>query len=121
MPRFPVNRRRFTLGAAAAAAGALISPADALQQAGAKPGDGADKKIQTAMAKLSPAAQAEVETKVASVFRKYGSRLSEEQKTDIRRILAETQESLEKLRAFPLDNSDQPVTVFKVQHEEGKK
>ena len=121
MATFSVDRRRFTLGAAAAAAGALISPAEALQQAGAKPPDSNEKKIQTAMAKLSPAAQAEVEAKVASVFRKYGSRLTEEQKTDVRRILAETQDGLEKLRAFPLDNSDQPLTVFKVQSEGGKK
>lgn len=121
MARFSVDRRRFTLGAAAAAAGALMSPAEALQQPAAKPADTADKKIQAAMAKLSPPAQAEVEAKVASVFRKYGPRLSEEQKADIRRILAETQDGLEKLRAFPLDNSDQPVTVFKVQSEGGKK
>ena len=121
MARFSVDRRRFTLGAAAAAAGALISPSEALQQAGAKPADTEAKKIQAALAKLSPAAQAEVEAKVSSVFRKYGSRLNEEQKADIRRILAETQEGLEKLRAFPLDNGDQPITVFKVQSEGGKK
>ena len=56
------------------------------------------------MAKLSPAAQAEVEMKVASIFRKYGERLNDEQKADIRRAMAETQDGLEKMRAFVLEN-----------------
>ncbi len=52
--------------------------------------------------------------KVREVFRKYGSRLSEEQKTDIRRTMAETQSGLEKMRAFALQNVDQPATVFQI-------
>jgi hypothetical protein len=123
MAKFSADRRRFTLGAAATAAAALISPAEALQQAGGagKPADTPEQKVHAAMAKLSPAAQAEVEAKVASIFRKYGSRLSDEQKVDIRRVMAENQEGLEKMRAFPLDNADQPATVFHVDSQEGKK
>ena len=113
MAKYSADRRLFTLGAAATAAAALISPAEALQQAGAaKPAESPEDKEKVAMAKLSPSAQAEVEAKVASIFRKYGSRLSNEQKLDIRRAMAETQEGLEKMRAFPLDNGDQPATVF---------
>lgn len=66
------------------------------------------------MAKLSPAAQAEVEAKVASIFRKYGTRLSDEQKADIRRAMAESQDGLEKMRAFVLENGDEPATVLKL-------
>jgi hypothetical protein len=73
------------------------------------------------MAKLSPAAQAEVEMKVASVMRKYGDRLSAEQRTDVRKALAETQDGLEKMRAFALDNSDQPATIFHAYRPEGKR
>jgi hypothetical protein len=121
MGKFSADRRRFTLGAAATAAAALISPAEALNQAAAKPPETAQEKLQAAMAKLSPAAQAEVEAKLASILRKYGSRLSDEQKLDIRRVLAETQEGLEKMRAFPLDNSDQPATVFHLEAQGGRK
>ena len=125
MARFSPERRRFTLGAAAAATTALISPGQALEQAQAagspKPVTTVDQKTREAMAKLSPAAQAEVEAKVSSIFRKYGSRLSDEQKADIRRAMAETQDGLEKMRAFALDNGDQPATVFDVETSEGKK
>src|SRR5882724_8999892 len=70
------------------------------------------------MPKLSPGAQAEVEMKAASIFRKYGDRLSEEQKADIRRIMAESQEGLEKMRAFHLENSNQPADAFRAYRSE---
>jgi hypothetical protein len=72
------------------------------------------------MAKLPASAQAEVEMKVASIFRKYGDRLSEEQKADIRRIMAESQEGLEKMRAFKLENGDQPADAFRAYRAEAK-
>lgn len=138
MSRFSVDRRRFTLGAAAAATTALISPGQALKEAQAQAAGASqpvttqqvstpqqvnalEQKARAAMAKLSPAAQAEVETKVSSIFRKYGSRLSDEQKADIRRAMAETQQGLEKMRAFALENGDQPATVFQIDPAGGKK
>lgn len=119
MAKFSIDRRRFAIGAAAAATTAIISPAEALEEAQAqttpppKP-PAADEKTRVAMAKLSPAAQAEVEAKVASIFRKYGTRLSDEQKADIRRAMAESQDGLEKMRAFVLENGDEPATVLKL-------
>ena len=121
MPKFILGRRQFALGAAAAAT-TLVLPAKALsgkafsdiapaQTAAVDPS--LDAKIRAAMAKLSPSAQAEVEMKVASIFRKYGDKLSDEQKADIRRIMAETQEGLEKMRTFKLVNSDQPADTFR--------
>src|SRR6266849_154226 len=62
--------------------------------------------------KLSPEGRAEAEEKISAVFRKYGARLSEEQKVEVRRMLMEGQEQLEQLRAFPLENSDEPATVL---------
>jgi len=125
MARISVDRRRFTLGAAAAAATALINPTHALEQAqnapSGQPSTSLEQKAHTAMAKLSPAAQAEVQTKADSIFRKYGSKLSDEQKTDIRRALAETQDGLEKMRAFVLENGDQPATVLKLRPEGARK
>jgi hypothetical protein len=72
------------------------------------------------MAKLSASAQAEVEMKVASILRKYGDRLSDEQKADIHRIMTESQEGLEKLRAFKLENGDQPADAFRAYLSEAK-
>jgi hypothetical protein len=110
-----ITRRTFALSAAAAATGALI-PAHALAHARHAPPQPSD-----AMSKLSPESRAEVEMRVAAIIRKYGSKLSDEQKVDIRRILAEGQEGLEKMRAYALANSDQPATVFRTLRErEGK-
>jgi hypothetical protein len=130
MSKFLLGRRQFALGAAAAATTALIPKGnaltiDALAQAAASPAASFDPqslegKTRAAMAKLSASAQAEVEMKVASIFRKYGERLSEEQKADIRRIMAESQEGLEKMRAFKLENSDQPADAFRAYRSEAK-
>ena len=125
MGRVSLNRRNFTLGAVAAAATALVSPGEALEktQAAATPAPQTElqQKFNSAMAKLSPAAQAEVQAKTASIFHKYGDRLSDEQKADIRRAMAETQDGLEKMRAFALENGDQPATVFKIHAQEGRR
>jgi hypothetical protein len=132
MPKFLLGRREFALGAAAAATSALALPGkavlghDLLAQTAASVDQSIDvqsldKKTRAAMAKLSASAQAEVEMKVASIFRKYGDRLNDEQKADIRRIMAESQEGLEKMRAFKLDNGDQPADAFRAYRHEEKR
>ena len=129
MPKFLLGRRQFALGAAATALalpGKAVLGHDLLAQAAAgadQPADSQslDKKTRAAMAKLSASAQAEVEMKVASIFRKYGDRLNDEQKADIRRIMAESQEGLEKMRAFKLDNGDQPADAFRAYRYEEKR
>jgi hypothetical protein len=128
MPKFLLGRRQFALGAAAAATTALIPKGNALTMdvlaqaapAGTQPADpqSLEAKTKAAMSKLSASAQAEVEMKVASIFRKYGDRLSDEQKADIRRIMAESQEGLEKMRAFKLENGDQPADAFRAYRSE---
>src|SRR5689334_2787589 len=134
MPKFLLGRRQFALGAAAAATTALL-PGDLLAQAAAADksledqslenqsleNQSLEKKTRAAMAKLSASAQAEVEMKVASIFRKYGDRLNDEQKADIRRIMAESQEGLEKMRAFKLENGDQPADAFRAYRHEEKR
>ncbi len=122
MPKFLLGRRAFALGAVATATSALL-PADLLAHAATGADQSTDvqsldKKTRAAMAKLSASAQAEVEMKVASIFRKYGDRLNDEQKSDIRRIMAESQEGLEKMRAFKLENGDQPADAFRAYRSE---
>ncbi|MBZ5522751.1 MAG: hypothetical protein LAP21_10985 [Acidobacteriia bacterium] len=110
-----ITRRSFAIGAAAAATAAFVPSTSLAQSAAPAP------QQPSAMEKLSPQSRAEVEARVGEIFRRYGSRLNDEQKADIRRIIAEGQEPLEKMRAFVLQNSDQPATVFRTYRErEGK-
>jgi hypothetical protein len=103
-----ISRREFARRAAWAAAGVAVIPDHLL------PASEALAMQQPVEPKLSPEGRAEVEAKVQAIFRKYGQRLSEEQKADLQRLVTEGQKSLESLRAFPLDNADQPATVFEI-------
>ncbi|HTQ87276.1 MAG TPA: hypothetical protein VMI93_13755 [Candidatus Solibacter sp.] len=112
-----LSRREFARGATVAAAAmaalppgvlgaaALATPCEA--EAAALPPQAAGEA-----SKLSAAAMAEVEAKIAEIMRRYGDRLDEAQKRDIRRLVREGQAPLEALRAFPLDNSDEPATIL---------
>ena len=97
-----ITRRQFARGAAVAAAGAALLPHRLAAQSYPSPGS-----------KLSPEAQSEVEAKLQNVLRKYGSRLSQAEKADVRRLLLLNQESLEQLRSYQLENSDQPALVLR--------
>jgi hypothetical protein len=105
-----ITRRSFAVGAAVAATATML-PGRAASQTSSSDSD--------AMNRLSPGARAEVQSKVNEIFRKYGSRLSDEQKADIRKVMAETQEGLEKMRSFALTNGDQPATVLEIYRESG--
>src|SRR5260370_9640348 len=65
------------------------------------------------LAKLSPESRAEVEARIQAIFAQYGSRFSEEQKADIRRLCAVAQPSLDRLRAYALENGDGPALYLK--------
>jgi hypothetical protein len=106
-----LSRREFARRVALASAGAAILPGNLRASAGNLV---PDPLVQEPPQKLSSAAQAEVEAKVDSILRKYGSRLSDEQKSEIRRLVREGQAPLEKLRAFPLENSNQPATALRL-------
>ena len=131
MTEFSLSRRRFALGAAAATAAMalpaqVVSAMPAEEQAATAPPPQSgtptlEQQAQEALAKLSASAKAEVEVKFQNVLRKYGDKLSAEQKTDVRKALAENQEGLEALRAFVLANGDQPAAVFHIYRGEGKK
>ncbi|HEY4742837.1 MAG TPA: hypothetical protein VIH76_19735 [Candidatus Acidoferrales bacterium] len=109
-----LSRRDFALKAALAAAGAAIAPT----ALGAAPGlltDLANLEAQSPPSTpLSAEDQAQVEARASAILRKYGERLSLEQKDEIRRLSTELQKPLIRLRAYPLDNSSQPATVLKL-------
>ena len=109
-----ISRRAFARRAALAAAGAAVLPASALASASEKSLPPVEAPAQTGASKLSPASQAEVDARLELIFNKYGSRLNDTQKSDLRRLAAEGQKPLDSIRAYSIGNSDQPVTVLKL-------
>jgi hypothetical protein len=105
-----ISRRDFTVSAALATAAIAAVPADLLAQE--KSAAEAPKPETPQPPKLSPTSQAEVEERYAAILRKYGSRLTDDQKKDVHRNLISQQQGLDQIRAFPLENSDEPATVF---------
>jgi hypothetical protein len=109
-----MSRRDFARRAVLAAATAAVVPSNLLGEPGTTTAPAPQAAQQPEEPKLSPESRAEVQAKIEAIFRKYGNRLSEEQRADVRRLTREGQKSLESLRAFPLDNADQPATVFQL-------
>jgi hypothetical protein len=105
-PKTKISRRDFARKTAIAASAACLPTlaprtADAAAQNQTNPA-------------LSAPSQTEVDTSVATILRKYGVRMTDEQKLDVRRIVTENQKSLEAMRNFAIDNADQPGNVLKV-------
>jgi hypothetical protein len=58
------------------------------------------------LSKLSPESRAEVEARLQTILNQYGSRFSDTQKADLRRLCAASQLPLDRLRAYALENGD---------------
>jgi hypothetical protein len=71
--------------------------------------------------KLSPQSQAEAETRYQSILAQYPDRFSDAQKTDLKRLCFALQLQLDRLRAWPVGNSDQPALYLKPLVEREKK
>jgi hypothetical protein len=98
-----ISRREFARRAALASAVASLRPASALR-AGSFPAP--SQAQQTELAKLSPESQNEAEARVQSILNQYGSRFSEDQKADLRRLCILAQPPLDRLRAYAVENGD---------------
>lgn len=114
-----ISRREFARRAAFVSAAASLSPAELLPR---ESGTAAAKPFQTpspAGPKLSPESQMEMESRLQAVFTQYGSRLSDAQKSDLRRIAADGQAALDRLRAYPTNNGDGSALYLKplMEHE----
>ena len=128
-----LSRREFTRRAALASAMASVAPAAALTATSPQPNElapvaaadhrgrlsepsskvAAPEQQSADTAKLSPESRAEVEARAQTIFGQYGSRFSEAQKSDLRRLCALAQPPLDRLRAYALDNADAPALYLK--------
>ena len=66
---------------------------------------------------LPPADQAAVDAKYANVIRKYGERLSDDQRARAREVLVRHQQMLMRVRDLALENGDAPATGLRLQPE----
>lgn len=62
---------------------------------------------------LSPAAEAEANHKVELLLARWGERLRPEQRSELRRLVFQLQGQLETLRAYRLENAQEPATRFR--------
>ena len=106
-----ISRREFARRAAFVSAAASLAPANLLRAEEAK----VETQLQQApaAANLSPQSQAEVDSRIQSILAQYGSRLSDAQKTDLRRLATEAQPPLDRLRAFTVANGDGPALYLR--------
>jgi hypothetical protein len=111
-----ISRREFGLDAAVAVALSLSSSGLSTARRDRdkiSPTIAADEQ-ETGTPKLTPEQSRDLEAKLANIIRKYGERLSEEQRKHLRRILAYNETMLAPIRAYALQNGDPPVTVLKL-------
>lgn len=113
--RAPLSRRDFARRVATIAAAAVAAPtalAAEPRQKGAAHATRAAAPPRAGRPALPLADRAEVDAKYDAIVARYGSRLTEEQKKRARESLEFMQRGLEPLRAFPLENGDEPAEMY---------
>lgn len=111
-----ISRREFARRAAIASATALV-PANTLAIPAAVPL--IDQQPIPEEQKLSPQSHAEAEARYQAILVQYGSRFSEVQKAELRRLSFSAQPGLDTLRAYSVQNGDGPALYLKplIEHE----
>ncbi len=115
---FSISRREFARRAAIASAVSLV-PASAVP-ADTSIANGILTQTQDSPS-LSPESQAEAEARYQSIIAAYGSRFSDAQKSELRRLSLAAQPSLDHLRAYTIENGDGPALYLKPLIEREKK
>lgn len=112
-----ISRRQFAQRAALLSATASLAPASVFTAPlPCPPAQGAPNAP-----KLSPESQAEADARYQQILSQYGSRLSAEEKATVQQSNAAIQQSLDRVRAFPLENGDGPALYLKPLVERDKK
>jgi hypothetical protein len=114
LPKGKFSRRGFGKSAATAALTAIAHPSTGAQIE--DPHASVDE--QSNEPDLTPLQMQEVEAWLKETVRRYGDRLSDEQRSRIRRILVQNQRMLAAIRNFPVDNGDAPATTLKLRVED---
>jgi hypothetical protein len=117
--RARISRRKFAQAATIAAAGAVVLPRNVVAQAESNNPGAALAPVPQQPA-LTPQEEAEAAARTSEILRKYGLRMSDAEKADVRRQVRESQKSLSELRAFPLTNADAPATVLRIRRRENR-
>jgi hypothetical protein len=113
-----ISRREFARRAAIVSA-ATIVPAGAL--AAPLPNAAPPFPQTPGSPSLSAEGKAEAEARYQAILTVYGTRFSETQKADLRRLSYEAQEPLDRLRAYSIANGDGPALYLKPLMEREKK
>jgi len=108
-----ISRREFARTVGVVAGASLLQRAHADEKGKAQTTAGPPPTPTTKATKLAPAAQAEADARVQIIVARYGARLSPAERADLARLSAEAQQQLERIRAFPLDWSDEPAHTFR--------
>src|SRR5277367_6653635 len=101
----PLTRREFATTALLTATAATLATATAATSTAIPP--------QSPTPPLPEASQSESAQRLQTILTLYGPRFSDDQKTDLKKICNNTQTSLDRLRAYPTDNSDDPALYLK--------
>jgi hypothetical protein len=113
-----LSRREFAQRAAAFSATVPFLPANStLAQQPTAP----SPAPQSNEPKLSPEGQKESDARYQSILSTFGDRFSDQEKTTVRTLCVFLQPSLEHVRAFHLDNGDNPALYLKPLVEREKK
>ncbi len=114
-PKTPsLTRRQFATTALLTATAATLGAATSANAA-----NSAD--AQSPAPPLPEASHSESAQRLQTILTLYGSRFSDDQKADLKKICNNTQTSLDRLRAFPTDNADDPALYLKPLWEREKK
>jgi len=113
------SRREFAQRAAMLSATASIVPPKAMLDVVTNilPGEQAE----AGGPKLSAEGRAEADARYQQVLSLYGDRLNDEQKTRVKKMCAELQPALERIRSYRLDNGNAPALYLKPLYEREKK
>ncbi|MGB7434926.1 MAG: hypothetical protein WBR26_17195 [Candidatus Acidiferrum sp.] len=114
-----LSRRQFARRAAVLSATATLVPAEAILPSSSSAAP-APQTAPTAP-QLSPEGQLEADSRYQQILSLYGSRLDDAQKANIKRMCAELQPTLEKIRNFKLQNGNAPALYLKPLVERQKK
>ena len=114
-----LSRREFAQRAAVLSATVSLAPSEFIPRT-SQSSSPSSQAAQNAP-KLTDSAQAEADSRYQQILALYSNHLDDTQKANIKRMCAELQPSLERIRNFKLENGDAPALYLKPLVEREKK